>query len=189
MAEWRLWAVRHDSPRCYSAMGMDVFDITKVFPMALRKRNQVPKGKHGGWQLVLTEDVQFLGKQGETVEVKPGYARNYLLPMGLGTIPTAHNLKQIEFFKKRIEKARLAKIEDLRGLGRADCSSRHYHDRSKRKRRRPPLRFGEPAGYLEGPQGQEPEGGSRNGSPARLDQRVWLVRNRPWARLRNRLQD
>ncbi len=84
--------------------------------MTLRKRNQVPKGKHGGWQLVLTEDVLHLGKQGETVEVKPGYARNYLLPLGYATIPTAHNLKQIEFFKKRIEKARLAKIEDLRGL-------------------------------------------------------------------------
>ena len=35
--------------------------------MVLRKRNQIPKGKHGGWQLVLTEDVAHLGKQGETV--------------------------------------------------------------------------------------------------------------------------
>ena len=46
------------------------------------------KGPHGGMQLVLTEDVTNLGKQGDVVEVKPGYGRNYLLPHGLATVPT-----------------------------------------------------------------------------------------------------
>ena len=53
-----------------------------------KQRNQVRKGRHGGMQLVLTEDVPHLGKQGDVVEVKPGYGRNYLLPNGLATVPT-----------------------------------------------------------------------------------------------------
>lgn len=61
-----------------------------------KRRNQIPKGPHGGMQLVLTEDVQHLGKQGDVVEVKSGYGRNYLLPRGMATIPTAHNLRLLE---------------------------------------------------------------------------------------------
>ena len=43
----------------------------------VKKRQQVLKGKHGGMVLVLLEDVPHLGRQGEVVEVKPGYGRNY----------------------------------------------------------------------------------------------------------------
>ena len=64
-----------------------------------RKRNQMLKGPHGGMQLVLTEDVQHLGKQGDVVEVRPGYGRNYLLPRGMATIPTEHNLRLLERYK------------------------------------------------------------------------------------------
>jgi large subunit ribosomal protein L9 len=81
-----------------------------------RQRNQIPKGPHGGMQLVLTEDVTHLGKQGEVVEVKPGYGRNYLLPRGMATIPTAHNLRLLERYKIRVLQAREARIADLRAL-------------------------------------------------------------------------
>jgi len=81
-----------------------------------KKRNQVLKGKHGGMQLLLTEDVAHLGKQGDLVEVKAGYGRNYLLPMGLATVPTAHNIKLLEFHKKRVQQAREAKVADLKML-------------------------------------------------------------------------
>jgi large subunit ribosomal protein L9 len=74
------------------------------------------KGPHGGMQLVLTEDVQHLGKQGELVEVKPGYGRNYLLPKGLATIPTEHNLRLLERYKVRVSQAREARIADLKVL-------------------------------------------------------------------------
>lgn len=80
------------------------------------KRNQVIKGKHGGMQLVLTDDVPHLGKQGELVEVKAGYGRNYLLPRGLATVPTAHNIRLLERFKIRVTQAREARIADLRAL-------------------------------------------------------------------------
>jgi large subunit ribosomal protein L9 len=82
----------------------------------VKKRQQILKGKHGGMQLVLIEDVAHLGKQGDVVEVKPGYGRNYLLPNSLATIPTAHNLKLLDRYKIRIQQAREAKIADLKVL-------------------------------------------------------------------------
>lgn len=85
-------------------------------PAKTRKRNQIIKGKHGGMQLVLTEDVAHLGKQGDVVEVKAGYGRNYLLPNGLATLPTPHNLKLLELYKERVHQAREAKIADLKVL-------------------------------------------------------------------------
>ena len=84
--------------------------------MPTKKRNQILKGKHGGMQLLLTEDVAHLGKQGDLVEVKGGYGRNYLLPQGLATIPTQHNLKLLEAHKKRVNLAREAKIADLKAM-------------------------------------------------------------------------
>jgi large subunit ribosomal protein L9 len=84
--------------------------------MPTKQRNQVRKGKHGGMQLVLTEDVAHLGKQGDLVEVKPGYGRNYLLPNGLATIPTEHNMRLLERYKQRVTAAREARIADLRVL-------------------------------------------------------------------------
>jgi large subunit ribosomal protein L9 len=65
-------------------------------------------------QLVLTEDVTHLGKQGDLVEVKGGYGRNYLLPRGLATIPTEHNLMLLERYKVRVTQAREARIADLK---------------------------------------------------------------------------
>ena len=81
-----------------------------------KQRNQVLKGSHGGMQLVLLEDVQYLGKQGDVVEVKPGYGRNYLLPRGMATVPTPHNLRLLERYKIRVKQARDARIADLRAL-------------------------------------------------------------------------
>ena len=82
----------------------------------VRKRNQVPKGKHGGTMLVLIEDVTHLGKQGDMVEVRPGYARNYLIPYSLAVVPTAHNLKRLDVYKIKVQKAREARVADLKVL-------------------------------------------------------------------------
>ena len=81
-----------------------------------KQRNQVPKGAHGGMQLVLTEDVANLGRQGDLVEVKGGYGRNYLLPRGLATVPTEHNLRLLERYKERVQQAREARVADLKAL-------------------------------------------------------------------------
>ena len=47
-------------------------------------------------EVILREDVQSLGKAGELVKVRPGYARNYLLPQGLAYEATEGNRKRIE---------------------------------------------------------------------------------------------
>lgn len=82
----------------------------------IKRRQQMIKGKHGGMQLVLVEDVAHLGKQGDVVEVKPGYGRNYLLPYGLAVVPDPHNLKRLESYKIKVNKAREARIADLKVL-------------------------------------------------------------------------
>lgn len=56
-------------------------------------------------QLILEEDVEHLGSAGEVVDVKPGYARNYLLPQGLASEATEGNLKRLEEERRRVEKA------------------------------------------------------------------------------------
>lgn len=81
-----------------------------------KQRSHPLKGGHGNWKLVLTEDVQHLGKQGDVVEVRPGYARNYLLPRGLATIPTEHNLRLLDRYKIRVRQAREARVADLKSL-------------------------------------------------------------------------
>jgi large subunit ribosomal protein L9 len=46
-------------------------------------------------EVILREDIQTLGRAGEMVRVKPGYARNYLLPQGLAYEATEGNKKRI----------------------------------------------------------------------------------------------
>src|SRR5260370_15099810 len=84
--------------------------------MVTRQRKQIRKGPHGGMQLVLVEDVEHLGKQGDLVEVKGGYGRNYLLPNGLATVPTEHNLRVLGRYRERVRQAREARIADLKVL-------------------------------------------------------------------------
>ena len=57
-------------------------------------------------EIILREDVQNLGKAGEVVKVRDGYARNYLLPKGLAYLATEGNKKRIVFESDRIAKQR-----------------------------------------------------------------------------------
>lgn len=60
-------------------------------------------------QVVLKDDVDNLGKSGELVRVRPGYARNYLLPRGLAALATRGNIAQVEH-EKKVAVARAAKL-------------------------------------------------------------------------------
>jgi large subunit ribosomal protein L9 len=53
-------------------------------------------------QVILTKDVDNLGRAGELVRVKPGYGRNYLLPRSLALIATKANLAQLEHHRREI---------------------------------------------------------------------------------------
>jgi large subunit ribosomal protein L9 len=76
---------------------------------------RLPRGPHGGIQLLLIQAVDDLGGQGDVVEVRAGYARNYLIPQGLATIATEHHKRMVEKHRvklQEIEKARLKKLRD-----------------------------------------------------------------------------
>jgi large subunit ribosomal protein L9 len=77
---------------------------------------ELPKGPHHTVQLLLIQSVDHLGKQGDIVHVKRGYALNYLLPQGLATVATNHHKRMVEKHKAKlqeIEKARLATLRQL----------------------------------------------------------------------------
>ena len=86
----------------------------KTIPRPRFKR--LPKGPNGGIQLLLVQSVDHLGKHGDIVEVKPGFANNYLLPQGLATLATDHHKRMVEKHEARlidIEKARLSDLQAL----------------------------------------------------------------------------
>ncbi len=55
-------------------------------------------------QVILTQDVDNLGKAGELVSVKPGFGRNYLVPRGLAVSATVRNKNRLEHEKVLIER-------------------------------------------------------------------------------------
>ena len=67
--------------------------------------------------ILLTHNVPYLGKPGDLVRVRPGYARNYLLPQGLATFATPHNLRIVERHRERLRQLEQAKRADLMNLG------------------------------------------------------------------------
>src|SRR5262249_48722907 len=62
-------------------------------------------------QIILQEDVEKLGRRGDVVTVKPGYARNFLLPRKLGVEATAGNLKAIERIRTSLAKKTATELE------------------------------------------------------------------------------
>lgn len=60
-------------------------------------------------QVILRDDLGNLGKSGEVVNVKPGYARNFLFPRGLAIKATASDVARVEH-EKRVIAARTAKL-------------------------------------------------------------------------------
>ncbi len=82
-----------------------------------RKRKgfkRLPKGPGGGVQLLLIQSVSNLGKQGEVVEVKSGYALNYLVPQGLATVATDHHQRMVEKHKAKLQKIEFTRQAELR---------------------------------------------------------------------------
>lgn len=85
--------------------------------MPVKRKERVRSAdKRGGIELLLAETVPSLGEQGEIVRVKPGHARNYLLPMGLATVATEANKQMVERHRKRQEEQMQLKVKSLRQL-------------------------------------------------------------------------
>jgi large subunit ribosomal protein L9 len=62
-------------------------------------------------QIILQEDVEKLGHRGDVVTVKPGYARNFLLPKKLGVEATAGNMKALERIRGSLAKKTATELE------------------------------------------------------------------------------
>ncbi len=73
--------------------------------------------------VLLAEKVDSLGEQGDIVRVKPGYARNYLLPYGLATIATEHSQRMVVQHQKRLVELEKDRLKSLKVV--ADKLSKH----------------------------------------------------------------
>lgn len=85
-------------------------------PGVERRRNHPMRAKDGYMQVILTQVVPHCGTTGELVKVRPGFARNYLLPQGLATFATPHNLLIVEKHRERLRQLEEAKRSDLVNL-------------------------------------------------------------------------
>jgi large subunit ribosomal protein L9 len=67
-------------------------------------------------EIILRQAVENLGKPGDVVNVKSGYARNYLLPHGLAYEATPGNLKRIQQERDRLEAAENERRAGAQGI-------------------------------------------------------------------------
>lgn len=74
--------------------------------------------RRSGIELLLAEDVSNLGEQGEIVRVKPGYARNYLVPQGLATVATEENKAKVAAHREAQEKVRATRVKQIQKLAK-----------------------------------------------------------------------
>ncbi|TWU24098.1 50S ribosomal protein L9 [Novipirellula galeiformis] len=81
-----------------------------------RPFKRLPKGENGGIQLLLIHNVEHLGKQGDIVEVRSGYALNYLLPQGLATLASDHHKRMVEKHREKLRALELEKLKSYRDL-------------------------------------------------------------------------
>jgi len=78
------------------------------------RNKRLPKSPNGGIELLLVQAVDHLGKQGDVVAVKPGYALNYLLPQGLATYASEHHKRMVDKHRAQLEQIEKARLAGLR---------------------------------------------------------------------------
>lgn len=85
-------------------------------PGVERRRNHPTRARNGHMEILMTQAVPHVGQPGDLVKVKPGFARNYLLPQGLATFATPHNLRIVEKHRQRLRELEEARRADLLNL-------------------------------------------------------------------------
>ncbi|MCR9097733.1 MAG: 50S ribosomal protein L9 [bacterium] len=70
----------------------------------------------GTVQVILSEDVHALGDAGDIVSVKPGYARNFLIPQGKAMIATAERVNEVQHQKRVINEKLAKELSDLNAV-------------------------------------------------------------------------
>ncbi len=74
-------------------------------------------------EVLLVHDVDNLGQRGEIVRVKPGFARNFLLPQGKATVATLQNKRMVEKHKERLAAIEAGRVKQLQRI--ADAVSKY----------------------------------------------------------------
>jgi large subunit ribosomal protein L9 len=69
-------------------------------------------------KVILREDIPRLGDAGDLVGVKPGYARNYLIPKGIAIPATAEKVKEVEHHRRLIAERQIELLKDLKGAAK-----------------------------------------------------------------------
>lgn len=71
-------------------------------------------------KVLLNEDIESLGNLGDIIDVKPGYARNYLLPRNMALTPNKHNMDMMKYkiikAQKRLELEKLSAMEQKKQI-------------------------------------------------------------------------
>ncbi len=67
-------------------------------------------------RVILREDVAKLGDAGELVSVRPGFARNYLIPQGLATVATEASINELGHQKRVIADKLVKELKSVRAL-------------------------------------------------------------------------
>ena len=67
-------------------------------------------------QVILSEDIHALGAAGDVVSVKPGFARNFLVPEGKAVFATAERVHQVEHQQRVISEKRAKDLMDLQAV-------------------------------------------------------------------------
>ena len=78
-------------------------------------------------KLILRKDFETLGQVGDLVDVKPGYARNYLIPQGIAFIADKKNMRRLEEEQKRMaakkDKEKVAAEKLAEELAKVSCTA------------------------------------------------------------------
>lgn len=74
-------------------------------------------------EVLLVHDVENLGQRGEIVKVKPGYARNFLLPQGKATPATQQNKRMVEKHKEKLAAIEVGRVKQFQRI--ADAVSKY----------------------------------------------------------------
>ena len=72
----------------------------------------------GQVKVILREDIPKLGDAGDVVEVRPGYARNYLIPKGIAITATVEKVKEVEHYRRIIADRQIELLKDLKGAAK-----------------------------------------------------------------------
>lgn len=87
------------------------------------KPKRLPRGKNGGIELLLVQAVDHLGKPGDIVEVRPGFANNFLIPQGMATIASEHHVRMVDKHKAKLIEIQKQRLAAFKALG--DALSKH----------------------------------------------------------------